>query len=128
MHLGKNRQIISWALFLFSFIPAGGQTGKFYKYQSGDTLQRISIVAGYQSLVIDYSLPEINIKNISNKEGSFYRLSIPGHIRSAEPGKPELPVYSKLIAIPDGSDVKITITNVRSSIINPAGRNIWKFY
>ena len=120
MHLGKNRQIISLALCLLLSVTATGQAGKFFKYQPDDTLQGINIAAGYQSMVIRYSLPEISIKNINTPEGSFYRLSIPGHIHSVATGEPELPVYTKLIAIPEGSEISVTITDVKSMIIHPA--------
>ena len=56
--------------------------------------------------------------------GSFYRISIPGHISSTVPGKPELPVFSRLISIPEGSEFKIKISEVRSSRINPSGKKI----
>jgi hypothetical protein len=124
MHLGKDKQNISLALFLLLSISASGQAGKTYKYQPVDTLQVINVINGYQTLEIEYSLPEISFKNISTAEGSFFRLSIPGHSHSVAEGKPELPVYSKLIAIPDGSDISITITDVKSEIIKPAEKNI----
>ncbi len=47
-------------------------------------------------------------------------MSIPGHSSSAEPGKPEIPVLSRLITIPEGSSYKIRISDVVSSKIVPS--------
>ncbi len=124
MHLGKNKKTISLALFLLLSIKANSQAGKFYKYQPHDTLQGINVLSGYHSLTINYSLPEVNIADFNTDNGSFYRLSIPGHIQSVETGKPELPVYSRLIAIPEGANITVTIKDVRSATINPGEKNI----
>ncbi|HKK42544.1 MAG TPA: C25 family cysteine peptidase, partial [Bacteroidales bacterium] len=124
MHLGKDKQAISLALFLLLSISAHGQAGKLYKYQLNDTLQGINVQSGYNSLTINYSLPAIDINNFQTPEGTFYRLTIPGHIHSVDTGKPELPVYCRLIAIPAGADISVSVTNVRTTTINPAGDNI----
>ena len=59
------------------------------------------------------------------RHGSFYRISISGsYSHSYNPGKPELPVFSRLISIPEGSEFKIKISDVRSSRINPSGKKI----
>jgi hypothetical protein len=64
------------------------------------------------------------ILKVTNSTGSYYRISIPGHIRSVVPGKPELPVFSRLISIPEGSGFKIKISDVKSVRINPSGKKI----
>ncbi len=61
---------------------------------------------------------------MTNSNGSFYRVSIPGHVSSTAPGKPELPVLSRLITVPDGLSYKVRISDIKSSRINPSRRNI----
>ncbi|MCK7531524.1 MAG: hypothetical protein MZV63_11060 [Marinilabiliales bacterium] len=67
----------------------------------------------------NYSVSELNITGIDNESGSFYKVSIPGHYNSVKTGKPELPLYSRLIQIPKGSDYKIRISDVKKSKIRP---------
>ena len=124
MRLGKDKQTISLVVFLLFSASAGGQAGKSFKYQLDGNLLMNDAITGNQSLIINYSAPELNIESIVNTSGTFYRVSIPGHISSAIPGKPELPVYSRLISIPEGAGYKIKISEVRSSRINPSGKKI----
>jgi len=122
--LGKNKQAIFLAFFLLYSVSASGQAGKSFKYQFDGDLQKNNVTTGNQSLIINYSISEINVESITNENGSFYRVSIPGHSPSATPGKPELPVLSRLISIPEGSEYKVKISHVRSSRINPSGKKI----
>jgi hypothetical protein len=124
MRLGKDKQAISLAVFLLLSASAGGQAGKSFKYQLDGDLQKSDVITGPQSLIINYSISELNVVNITNEHGSFYRLSIPGHTPATAPGKPELPVFSRLISIPEGSEYKIRISDVRSTRINPSGKKI----
>ena len=60
------------------------------------------------------------LKISTNSNGTFYRVSIPGHVSSTAPGKPELPVLSRLITVPDGLEYKVSISEIKSSRINPS--------
>lgn len=124
MRLGKDKQIIPVAVFLLFSASAGGQAGRNFKYQLDGNLKMDGAITDNQSLIINYSASELNIEGIFTTSGTFYRVSIPGHISTAIPGKPELPVYSRLISIPEGSTYKVKITEVRSSRIKPSGKKI----
>jgi hypothetical protein len=124
MRLGKDKRAIILAVFLHFAASAGGQPVKSYKFLPEDNVYKTEIITGRQSLIINYIIPELNLESITNNTGSFYRISVPGHISSAVPGKPELPVFSRLIVIPEGSTFRIKITDVRSTKINPSGRKI----
>ena len=124
MYLGKIRQVIILISFLLLSIPVSGQAGRSIKYRFNGDLQEKTVVTGNRSLIINYTLSEINIENITNNNGTFYRVTAPGHSLTAEPGKPELPVLNRLINIPEGSSVRIRITDVKSSRINPSDSNI----
>ena len=124
MRLGKDKQAIFLAVFLLLSASAGGQAGKSFKYQLNGNLQESDVITGNQSIIINYSISELNVESFINENGSFYRVFIPGHIPTATPGKPELPVLSRLISIPEGSEYKVKISEVRSSKINPAGEKI----
>jgi hypothetical protein len=124
MRLGKDKQATLLAVFLLFSASAFGQAGKSYKYRFDGNLQKSDVIKGDQSIIINYSISELNFESVINADGSFYHISIPGHIHSVDPGKPELPVYSQLISIPDGSEYKIRISEVISSVIKPSGKNI----
>ena len=93
-------------------VQSGAQTGNKFIYRFSGNLQDKPVIAGEGSIVINYSLPELSIDNITNDNGIFYRLSAPGHSKTADPGKPELPVFSRLVSIPSGTGYKIKISDV----------------
>jgi hypothetical protein len=120
MHLGKSKLAKILVVFLILSIQAFGQAGKSHKYRFAGGVQKTDVVSEDQSITIYYSLSELNIEELSNQNGLYYRLSIPGHSSTAEPGKPEIPVLSRLITIPEGSSYKIRISDVVSSKIVPS--------
>ena len=124
MRLGKDKQAILLAVFLLFSASAGGQAGKSYKYQFDGNLQKSIVVSEGRSFTVNYSISELTIENIKNENGTFYRISIPGHNHTVVPGKPELPVYSSLITIPEGCKYKVKISDIISSRINPSGGKI----
>ncbi len=117
---GKERLMMFLILSLLIASPVNGQAGKVYKYQFAGTLQMGNVIADGQSLVLNYSISELNIESLANGSGDFFRISIPGHTHSSEPGKPELPVLSRLITVPDNSKVTIKILNVTAEKIIPS--------
>jgi hypothetical protein len=124
MRLGKGRHAIYLAVFLFISASAGGQAVINYKYQFDGNLQIINVNTEGQSLIVNYTLPEVNIENITNSSGIFYRIRIPGHTPTVSTGKPELPVYSRLISVPEGSGFKIKVSEVKSTRLKPSGKKI----
>ena len=124
MYLGKSKQVNILISFLLLAIPVSGQSGRSVKYRFDGDLQEKIVVTGNRSLIITYALSEINIDNITNDNGTFYRITSPGHSLTADPGKPELPILNRLINIPEGSVCTIRISDVKSSRINPSKNNI----
>jgi hypothetical protein len=123
-YLENNKLTISFALFLLFSVSANGQAGKSIKYQLDGDLKKSDVIFENQSFILNYSISELNVENIINENGSFYRVFIPGHSPSATLGKPELPVFSRLISIPEGSEYKVKISEVRSTRINPSAKKI----
>ena len=124
MRLGKDKQATILAVFLVFAASASGQTGKSFKFHHDGNLQKTDVTVTGQSIIINYSISELNVESVTNNAGSFYRISIPGHIQSTDPGKPELPVFSRLISIPEGSGFRIKISDVKSAKVNPSGKDI----
>ena len=119
-----SKQAILLAVFLVFAASASGQTGKNFKFHPDGNLQKSDVVDKHHKIIINYSVSELNIENKTNASGSFYRVTIPGHMPSADPGKPEVPVLCRLITIPEGSSLKIKISDVKTSRINPRGKKI----
>lgn len=124
MHSGYRKKSLFLLIFLFVTVLIYGQADKSCTISFGGEKQENDIVVSARSISIDYSMPEINIREFKNDQGSFYRISIPGHTQTSETGSPELPVYSKLITIPTGHTYSIRITDVRTEKINPGKKKI----
>ena len=57
------------------------------------------------------------LKRSDDPSGRYCRIVIPGHHFTSETGTPELPVFSRIIEVPEGMSVKATLTEVISSRI-----------
>ncbi len=124
MCLGLNKQIaFITVLSLFTGFVRG-QEVKSYKYQMKGDLPAKSVVTEGGSLVINYSIEELNLEAVEIDNGLFYRVWIPGHTPTYSSGKPELPVLSRLIKIPDGADYKIRISDVKTTRLHPSSKKI----
>ena len=62
MRLGKDKRAISLAVFLVFAASASGQSGKSYKFHLDGNLQLNSVVTGNQSVIINYSISELNVE------------------------------------------------------------------
>jgi len=101
-----------------------GQEVKSYKYQFKGDLHEKSMVTEGGSLVINYNIDELNLEAVENEHGIFYRVYIPGHSPVYSAGKPELPVLSRIITIPEGADYKIRISEVKNTRLHPSSKKI----
>jgi hypothetical protein len=124
MRLGNNKQALLLVILLTFSCLSQGQPARSFKQAFSTGFWTNNVSTSGLSIVIDYSLPEINLEEISRPEGTFYRISIPGHINSSEVGKPELPVLSRLVEIPEGYSWKVQISNVVSTTLKPSRRSI----
>jgi hypothetical protein len=116
---GKGKH---WVVFIISLLISAvisGQTGKKFKYRLKGDLNPVTIISGERSIIINYFSSELNITQLNNRDGDFFRISIPGHNEGSEPGKPELPVLSRLISVPENCDIAVRILNVKTEILSP---------
>lgn len=111
-------------IFLLITSLVNGQAGNTYKFKLGEKTENSEIIASGRSVIIYYSLPEIGFTVLTNENGSFYRIHAPGHVQTSVPGKPEIPVFSRLINVPGECTYTVRITNVRSEKIYPGRNNI----
>ena len=124
MYLGLNNRGNLLVLFLIFTIPAFSQPQRNHRYILGDSMNESSVSASDNSITIDYSIPELDAQSFIDNNGNWFRIGIPGHIPVSDIGKPEVPVLSKLIVIPQGHTYNIRISGVKSSKIRPSARRI----
>lgn len=124
MCLGLDKQTVLLTVFMLFTGAVAGQEVKSYKYQFKGDLQAENMVTEGQSLVINYSIEELNLEAVENEHGIFYRVSIPGHTPAYSTGKPELPILSRLITIPEGADYKIRISDVKNTRLHPSSKKL----
>ena len=124
MRLGKDKHAVILVFSLIICVLAGAQPGKSHKYHLNGDLQKSSVITGRDFITIYYSLPELNVENLTHGTEPFYRISVPGHMVTVDPGKPELPVFSNLITIPDGQTCRIIISDVKSERITPSKKGL----
>lgn len=124
MLLGKDKHAGLLAVFLVFASSAGGQTGKSVTLHTGENIPVFEIKADGSGIGIDYSNSELLLKELTVNNKVYYRISLQGHITATEPGKPELPVLSRLIEIPEGAQYKIRISSVKTTKIKPGSSDI----
>jgi len=127
MRLERSKHAIFLVVFLLFAASSSGQAGRTIKYQLDGRLNAFDIIQENQSITINYSVSELEIENITSENGNFFKITIPDHINSTSPGKPQLPVLSRLITIPIGSECYVRITDVKSTTIKPSGKKIKGF-
>ncbi|MBG0859769.1 MAG: hypothetical protein IQL11_09715, partial [Bacteroidales bacterium] len=104
---------------MIPLVKAFSQEGRIQRYRLGGEPQQATITVTDHSLVIDYSLSELDIRNLVTENGTFYRLHIPGHTPTSSPGKPELPVLSRMLTMPESSEYAIRISDIKTRKIRP---------
>ncbi len=124
MRLGKFKQAILLVFFLVYSSIVISQPVIRQKVHLNNNLQTINTIASGNSISIDYSVSDLDIEGFSNDNGFFYRVIIPGHTQTSIPGRPELPVLTRLITVPEHYIYKVKITEVRSSKIDPGRKKI----
>ncbi len=61
-----------------------------------------------------YRSGEPGFQTVTDPSGKYLRLFLPGHHQTAEPGQPELPVWSRLVEVPEGMEIVVSLTDVTS--------------
>jgi hypothetical protein len=89
------------------------------------TLHRSDLPSGFTLLEarddllrFEVELGQLVAEEIATSSGDFTRLVIPGWHHSQEIGLPELPVMNKLIEIPLGAEIQVSVDATRTRTIN----------
>ena len=65
-----------------------------------------------------FNVSDIGFRKVENRSALFTEINIDGYSKSYDIGNPDLPVFSKLIEIPNNGDVTISIVNNTESYID----------
>lgn len=61
-----------------------------------------------------YRSGESRFQTVTDPSGKYLRLYLPGHHQTPEAGQPELPVWSRLVEVPEGMELVVSVTDVAS--------------
>lgn len=121
MYLGyRNQSFVVLIFCLLTILPATGQNMHKHKFILPGRAKATEVSSSDNSISIKYSISELNAESAVNEHGEWYRIDIPGHIKSADPGKPEVPVLTRLISMPEGYTCRVKIIGVKSERLRPA--------
>lgn len=95
------------------------QQGVSHSYALSDQSLYEIVSSNHNTVKLIYKSKDAVLTGLSNSYGDFYRIAIPGHHSLSDPGKPELPVISKLITSPAYSGYRVRYNNVKSITIHP---------
>ncbi len=110
----KFQYYTSILLFIVINSTALAQT---ISWNTNDNFEYISNVSK-QGFTLKLQINRINFKSIKTEYGNFYSADISGFGKSLDYGNPALPVYKKLMELPDGAKYEIEIIKKKIRKIN----------
>ncbi|MFZ2286420.1 MAG: C25 family cysteine peptidase, partial [Bacteroidales bacterium] len=63
---------------------------------------------------LSYRSGDPRFRQITDPSGRYLRMIIPGHHQTSVTGMPELPVYSRLVEVPEGMDIAVSLSGISS--------------
>lgn len=75
---------------------------------------------------ISYRGQTPRLRRIEDPTGEYCSIVIPGHHYTSETGKPELPVYSRIVEVPAGMKVKVSLSGLQTSRIRLSDHGLGK--
>lgn len=109
--------ILLLAVIFTSILSYSGNPEKDIKLKSGKTSCKIVNGNDY-SFTVYNSISVIREIGVTSKAGNFTKLLIDGYVGTKQIGFPELPVITRLLEIPFGAEVKISVVGFDEEIID----------
>ena len=107
-------------ILLLSLVLAFGllKAQETYRFRT-DAPQGFSVTSSSASgLSLHFGITELGIANIDNGEAKGHELILKGSFGSFAPGRPNLPVENRYIAVPKGANVSIEVKEKASALLN----------
>jgi len=113
----KITQLLSIALY-FWFFTGYAQLKQVIPLSQAKVTQTELVRNANDGFEIKSSLSKIILENKSFDKGNFVKLNAAGLIKTFNKGLPDLPVYSKLIEVPQDAEVKIEVISYDVEIVD----------
>ena len=82
------------------------------------SLPRIDVLRSEEDrLVLDFELPELAIEDVSVGDRQFTLMTIPGGALDGAVGEPAVPVFTRLVLVPDGMNVSARVTSTDEDVM-----------
>jgi PKD repeat protein len=83
------------------------------------------IVSNDSRTVIEYNLSGFTRESMNHDGHEYQSLRLPGHFTTLDVGKPQLPVINKLIAVPAGARLSVSVAQANAILLD--GYNVYPF-
>ena len=105
-------------LFLLAIAFTMLSAQETYRFRT-DAPQGLSVTSSTAThLSLHYSIQELDIADIDNGEAKGQEIILKGSFGSFAPGRPNLPVVNRYIAVPKGANVTIEVKEKASTLLN----------
>jgi hypothetical protein len=104
----NHRAITSLTVLALAISATAAFSGRWIPLaSSGSSVRTVGLSStGSDAIVLDITLPGLDVSEAKTKDGDYVLLSIPDHGYTTEPGHPKLPVVSEWVEIPQGAKVE----------------------
>ena len=75
-------------------------------------------VSNQQELIIDITIPGMNVADTKQDETTYQYLSVPDSGLTTEIGKPQLPAFGRYVAIPNGAEATVEVLESSFNMID----------
>jgi hypothetical protein len=110
------KKILILCLFTFQFITVFANWIEFSDNYRKELFEHLS--NGIEQTEVKFSLDGYDIESFDIKGEIFKRISYPNQGEFIEVGKPDLPRFSRLVAIPDQGEATFEIVNMEEEIVS----------
>jgi hypothetical protein len=110
------KKILILCLFTFQFITIFANRIEFSDNYQKELFEHLS--NGIEQTEVKFSLDGYDIESVNVNGKNFQRISYPNEGEFIEVGKPDLPRFSRLIAIPDQGEATFEIVSMEEEIVS----------
>ncbi len=110
-----NKNLFLLVIALLTFSVSFGQTTQI-KLKAKENKFEVKALKS-TSFTVESTLATLNLNPISFSEGNFVTLNGKGLVKIYTEGSPNIPVYSKLIEVPQGAEVELLVKSYSEEII-----------
>ncbi len=104
---------------------ANGEWVSFGKTTTKEKPQVRVLSSNNNETVIEFTIFGMEVQEVTEGNETFHKLRLPGYFTTLGVGKPQLPVITELIGIPDAAEIRATILD--STVIILDGYRVYPF-